>query len=135
MADVIVKRPTDIRTERFDFRTFVAQVVAEGVPIEDVSYTLRATAGITISASVFNVDGQLDVTISGGAVGVVYDYGIEAKTPEGDSAVDMRKVRVRDPSLFPLLPTTGEIVIGDFRIVTDTGEVWVTDTGEEIHWG
>jgi hypothetical protein len=135
MSDVIVKRPTDIVTVRFDFREFVTRVVAEGVAVEDVSYTLRAQAGVTISASLVDNAGLLDVVVSGGAIGVVYDYGIEAKTPEGDSSVDVRKVRVRDPSLFPVLPTTGETVLGTFHLVTDTGDDLVTEAGDFLIWG
>jgi hypothetical protein len=135
MAEYIVKRPTDIRVERFDFGEKVAEWVAEGTLVADIGYTLRSSAGITVACELIDASlGLLDVTINGGQMGVVYDYGIEARTPSGDSDIDMRKVRVRDPSLFPLLPTDSEVVIGDFRIVTETGEVLVTETGEELAW-
>jgi hypothetical protein len=79
--------------------------------------------------------GLINATVSSGAMGRVYDVGMEGRTTAGDSIVDMRKVRVRDPSLFDLLPSETEIPIGGGnRFVTHGGEYLVTDTGDYLVW-
>jgi hypothetical protein len=134
MPQVYIKRPSDIITVQFDLREWVADRVAEGAVEEDIEFRLRATSGLAIETE-SSVTGLINATVSGGDMGRVYDIGMEARTIDGDSMVDMRKVRVRDPSLFDLLPSETEIPIGGGnRFVTDGGEYLVTDTGDYLVW-
>lgn len=104
-----IKRPSDVLDAEFDLRDFVAAVGLQGVAPEDVSFRLRNEPGIDVS-STMPVIGLIHMRISGGTMGRVYLVGVEATTTDGDSRVEMSRVRVRDPSLFDLLPPgDGEI--------------------------
>lgn len=103
MPDNYIKRPSDVLDAVFDLRDFVALVGRQGVAPEDVRFKLRNEPGITVT-STMDTPGLINMRISGGTVGRVYLVGVEASTDDGDSRVEMSRVRVRDPSLFDSLP-------------------------------
>lgn len=103
MADNYIKRPNDVLDAEFDLRDFVASVAAQGVAPGDVAFKLRNEPGISVTSEMPEV-GLIKMRVSGGLVGRVYQIGVEASTADGDSMVEMSRVRVRDPSLFDALP-------------------------------
>jgi hypothetical protein len=90
---------------------------------------MRSDPGVTIASSL-QVTGLIALTVSGGDIGRVYSIGIEARAPDGDSAVDVKRVRVRDPSLFEILP--GGTALGDQFIVDPVGDFLVDPVGDFI---
>lgn len=110
MADAHIKRPSDVIDVQFDFLAFVAAVGLEGVSPIQISFFLRTEPGLTIASSMETI-GLVKLRVGSGVMGRVYDLGVEATTPDGDSAVQMTKVRVRDPSLFEILDSTTEVTI------------------------
>jgi hypothetical protein len=127
--DNYVKRPSDVIDVQFDLSEFVTEQQANGVAPEDISYTMRSDPGVTIASSL-QVTGLIALTVSGGDIGRVYSIGIEARAPDGDSAVDVKRVRVRDPSLFEILP--GGTALGDQFIVDPVGDFLVDPVGDFI---
>lgn len=121
MADNYIKRPSDVIDVQFDLRDFVAAVGLQGVAPEDVQFLLRNEPGITITSTMGAI-GLIDMSVSGGTMGRVYLIGVEATTPDGDSKVEVSRVRVRDPSLFALLPSDSE--------TTPTGDVIADPAGD-----
>ena len=117
MYEVYIKRPADTITVEFDFREFVARVATDGVASGDIRFAVRSAPGITVS-SAMSIPGLVVCTVSGGDMGRVYQIGLDATTPDGESQAEVRKVRVRDPSLFGLLPATSEVVLGDASTAT-----------------
>jgi len=113
-----IKRPSDVIDAQFDLRDFVAAVGLQGVAPEDITFTVRNETGITVTSNMTTI-GLLDLRVSGGTIGRVYVIGVEATTVDGDSRVEVSRVRVRDPSLFYLLPDTS---------VVDDGSTYVLDT-------
>lgn len=103
MADNYIKRPNDILDAEFDLRDFVASVATQGVAPGDVGFKLRNEPGISVTSEMPEI-GLIKMRVSGGLVGRVYQIGVEASTLDGDSHVEMSRVRVRDPSLFDALP-------------------------------
>jgi hypothetical protein len=103
MQNAYVKRPSDKLEVTVDLTKFVANVVGQGIAPEDVLYVVRNEPGITV-VSTPAVSGRVALAITGGAVGRVYQCGVEASTTDGDSQIEMFRVRVRDPSLFDTLP-------------------------------
>lgn len=103
MADNYIKRPSDVLDAVIDLRDFVAEVAAQGIAPEDVTFRLRNDPGINVTSTMPEI-GLLKLRVSGGVMGRVYLVGAEASTPDGDSQIEMSRVRVRDPSLFDSLP-------------------------------
>lgn len=85
------KRSGDIAVVRFDFREYAASV---GVPL---TYRMRADAGITVSTTL-PASNQIDLAISGGALGRTYLFGMEARTADLRSLLDLRRMRIREPA-------------------------------------
>ncbi len=101
--DAYVKTPAATIECEFALRAFVAAQAALGVSSASLSFLLRSEPGITVTSSMPEV-GLVIVSVAGGAMGRVYQLGVQATAPDGDSAVSMTRIRVRDPSLFNLLP-------------------------------
>lgn len=118
-----VKRPGDTITVPFDMRAFVTAVGLQGVLPAAVVFEVRSQVGITVTSAMSTI-GLVVLTVSGGTVGRVYEIGVAASAPSGDSSVDMATVRVRDPSLFTLLPTGTAPGAGAATTTWDAGATW-----------
>jgi len=96
--DSYVKRPDDTLKVQFDMRSFVAEVDPSAV-----TFFVKSEEGIDVEDE-STVTGLIELSITNGRIGRVYLLGIEATTSDGQSRVDMRRVRLVDPSEWPGLP-------------------------------
>lgn len=85
-----VKRPSETLSVTFDFTEFVAAVAPS-----EVTYMLRGELGPTFLLA-SNTAGLIELLIFGGESGRTYLFGYEARTADGQSVVDTRRLRVRD---------------------------------------
>ena len=133
--DTYIKRPSDTIVASFDFSDFVLLAVGDGDLAADITFLLHAGEGITVTPDMPTV-GLINLTLTGGVMGRVYSFGIEASSPSGRSQVDMRVLRVRDPTLFALLPDSNAVLIGGSgnAFVTETADVLVTESGDILVW-
>lgn len=99
--DAYVKRPTETVRVEFDLRAFAASVSPS-----IVTYTIRADAGPTIVDG-STVVGLVVLLVSGGRVGRVYRVSVEATTADGQSTTQVRRIRMREPNLPPVLSLVG----------------------------
>lgn len=131
MNNSYVKRPDDTLAVEFDFTEFAARVDPE--PIE---YLLKAEAGLTIAAAVTSAN-VIGLVITGGSIGRVYRFGFEAKTQEGDSQVDMRVLRIREPLDLSNVDDVTLIDPDEISEILTTllGEVLTTEDGETLYAG
>lgn len=119
--DAYVKRPSDSTLVEFDLRAFVAEVVAGGGQSSEILFDLRQEPGITVVSEMPEV-GLVRCTVTGGAAGRVYRLALEAVAADGDAKVDQTLIRVRDPSLFGLLPPDSEAAVGGDVVVDPDGD-------------
>jgi hypothetical protein len=103
-ATSYVKRPGEKLEFPVDLRDFVADVFEQGVAAEDVQFKVRSDPGIVVTSTMPDAVGLLKLAVTGGTAGRIYQVGVEATTPDGDSRVEMARVRVREPSNFETLP-------------------------------
>jgi hypothetical protein len=121
-------RPSELAAIQFDFRDWVAARVAEGQTAGTLVFEMRFSAGLTVNSTSPEI-GLIDVTATSTRIGGVFEIGIEGRAPDGDSIVDVRKVRVRDPSVFEQLPEDESAV--DF-VVDPLGNFLVDPLGNFI---
>lgn len=119
--DAYVKRPSDSIEVEFDLRDFVAQVVADGGVAAEILFDIRQEAGITVSSTMPET-GLVLCAVSGGASGRVYRLAVSALAADGDSRIEATRIRVRDPSLFDLLPADSEAAVGGDVMVDPDGD-------------
>jgi len=98
--DAYTKRPDDLTKVVFDMRSFVAEVDPN-----PVTFLLKVEEGI-FATDVSTTPGLIELEIGGGRTGRVYLFGIEATTSDGQSRTDMRRMRLVDPSEWPIVDTT-----------------------------
>lgn len=92
-SNAYVKRPGQALDVLFDFRDYIATLGGASVV-----YSLRFEAGLGASQSEVS-PGLVKVTLSGGKLGRVYEFGVEAATTDSSkSLVDARVVRIRESS-------------------------------------
>lgn len=119
--DAYVKRPSDETIVTFDLRSFVAEVDADGGDTSLIEFNVRQEMGISVVSSMGEL-GLVTCIVTGGAMGRVYRLSLEAVAANGDSKVDATRIRVRDPSLFNLLPSDSEAAVGGDVLVDPEGD-------------
>ena len=106
------KRPDETLTVTLDFSDFIARVGDEAV----ITYNLRADLGITVEAN-SSTPGVFEITLSGGDLGRAYSFGIEAETAEGESKVQLHRIRLRETAnTWDSVPVVGAIGGGNNAI-------------------
>lgn len=115
MNNSYTKRPKDALAVEFDFTAFAQ---ANG----PATYLLKAEPGITVAATVASPD-VMHLLVTGGAIGRVYRFGFEARNDEGDSLVDMRILRIREP-----WDATGQ----DDTVKVDADGLWHSVRGGDV---
>lgn len=113
------KRPTDTLEITLDFTEFAAEH-----PDAAITYELRADVGIAVQTNDSTTPGVFVLHVSGGTTGRAYSVGIEAQATyedgDGDSSVQLCRVRLRDVSTWGDVPVVGEVgVPTDFFMLVD----------------
>ena len=99
--DAYVKRPSDVMAIPFTFDEFIA----EHGP---VTYVIRADAGLSVTQQPEDASG-ITLEVSAGAVGRVYQFGVEARSADGfEMELKLRTMRVREPAQWAELSTDAE---------------------------
>lgn len=108
--DAYIKRPSATLRVEFDMRVFAASVSPE-----IVTYVIRCEAGLTITDRT-TIVGLLELDVGAGLAGRVYQFGVEATTPSGQSRVDMRKMRLVDVALPSALTPSSVLIPGSLYL-------------------
>jgi hypothetical protein len=108
MTRIYTKRPQDDLSITFDLRGFVARMVSEGTAAEEISFSVRQAPGFDVASSMA-VRGLVACEVSGGDLGKFYHLGVDATAPDGSSQSEVCRVRVRDASLYDVLPPESEV--------------------------
>jgi hypothetical protein len=119
------KRPSDSISVTFDFRPF-----ATGVSPAVVTYSLKSQTGIYIEQQQPQA-GLFVLSLYGGIAGRHYIFGIEARSTDGMSKLDLRRLRVREPiesvTAVDINPSTVFILVDNAgNVLVDAGDLALT---------
>lgn len=106
MSTNYIKRPSETVRAEFDMRGFVAEVDPEVV-----TFVTRFEEGLAI-VDVTAVAGLIELDVSGGLAGRVYEFGVEATTTSGQSRVDTRRMRLVEPALLAPADPSSYVIDG-----------------------